>query len=198
MLRRAVVALLLTCCSGCPPHGPPPERQRTELDAGIPPYNRDEWGRWSDADRDCQDTRQEVLIAESEAPVTFADPAKPCRVVSGRWTDVYSGQVYTLSSDLQIDHVVALEEAHNAGGWRWTPEQKKAYFNDLDNPGHLVAVSQSSNASKGSRPPSQWMPPNAAYRCEYIRQRVRIFQKYGLSYDCAAYVELAATHCRQP
>lgn len=196
-MKRAVLVAVLACY-GCPPRQPPPERQRAEADAGTPPYNRDEWGRWADADRDCQDTRQEVLIAESEVPVTFVDPAKPCRVLAGRWTDVYSGQTYTQPSDLQIDHVVALEEAHNAGGWRWTPEQKKAYFNDLDNPGHLVAVSQSSNASKGSRPPAQWMPPNPAYRCEYIRQRVKVFQKYGLSYDCAQYVELAATHCRQP
>lgn len=193
MSKRAALFFFLVC-SGCPPHPPPPERQRAEA---VPAYNRDEWGRWADADRDCQDTRQEVLIAESEVPVTFADPAKPCRVATGRWTDVYSGKPYTDPSDLQIDHVVALEEAHNAGGWRWTPEQKKAYFNDLDNPGHLVAVSQSSNASKGSRPPPQWMPANVAYRCEYVRQRVKVFQKYGLSYDCALYVELAATHCRQ-
>jgi hypothetical protein len=197
-MKRALLLVLLSCCSGCP-RTPPPDTRRTAADApdvGIPPYVRDEWGRWVDADRDCQDTRQEVLIAESEVPVTFVDPLKPCRVAAGRWTDLYSGVTYTDPSALQIDHVVALEEAHKLGGWQWTSEQKKAYFNDLSNPDHLVAVSQSSNASKGSRPPPDWMPLNPAFRCEYLRRRVKILVKYRLQYDCGQYADLMATHCR--
>lgn len=193
-MRKAILLCFLSCCSGCEPKQP--QRQATEVSTTIPAYNRDEWGRWADADRDCQDTRQEVLIAESEVPVTFVDPLKPCRVAVGRWVDRYNGQVYTDPSAVQIDHVVALEEAHKLGGWQWTPEQKKAYFNDLDNPDHLVAVSQSSNASKGSRPPPDWMPSNPGFRCEYLRRRVKILIKYKLQYDCGQYADLMATVCR--
>ena len=29
-------------------------------------YNRDDWPRWIDADRDCQNTRHEILIKPAE------------------------------------------------------------------------------------------------------------------------------------
>lgn len=185
--------VLVLALWGCGPTERPvvPERFGTE----TPPYNRDEWGRWVDADRDCQDTRQEVLVAEGEA-VTFVDLAKPCRVATGRWTCPYTGTVVTSPSELEIDHVVSLEEAHLLGGWAWPIEKKRAYYNDLDNPLHLVAATVSANRSKGSRPPTEWLPSDATKRCGYLKARVSVLEKWGLYLDCGLYVRLVAEHCR--
>ena len=45
--------------------------QVAERDSGVD-YDRDDWRHWVDADRDCQNTRAEVLITESLSPLLFA------------------------------------------------------------------------------------------------------------------------------
>lgn len=82
----------------------------------LPEYQRKQWKHWSGADGDCQDTRQEVLIEESEIAVTFIN-SDECRVASGRWTDPYSGEVFTDPKDLDVDHMVPLRNALLSGGW---------------------------------------------------------------------------------
>ena len=55
-----------------------------EVPAGIPEYDRGQWKHWVDEDGDCQDARQEVLIAESLEQVTY-ETDRECRVEAGRW-----------------------------------------------------------------------------------------------------------------
>ena len=133
----------------------------------LPAYNRRAWGSWRDADRDCQSTRQEVLIAESHDPVKFKT-SKKCIVVEGLWEDLYTGEVYIDPRKLDIDHMVPLRHTHQSGGALWTRDKKRKYSNDLGNPNHLIAVSASANRSKGARSPDQWLPTNPFYRCQYI------------------------------
>lgn len=127
----------------------------------IPPYNRPDWGQWIDADGDCQDTRQEVLIEESKEPVTF-ETSKRCTVKSGKWIDPFTGKIYTNPADLEIDHLVPLKNVHDCGGWKWSPKQKRDYVNNLTDSRHLNAVSKFTNAQKGARTPDQWRPPYPA------------------------------------
>jgi hypothetical protein len=80
----------------------------------CPRYDRNEYDSWIDADGDCQNTRNEVLIEESRTPVEFLTE-RECRVVSGTWLDSFSGKLFTDPSLLDIDHVVPLKEAHRPG-----------------------------------------------------------------------------------
>ena len=73
--------------------------------ADLPEYNRREWRHWTDEDDDCQDARQEALIAESTVPVTFKSDEQ-CRVVTGRWVGPYTGTEVDEPGKLDIDHMV--------------------------------------------------------------------------------------------
>jgi hypothetical protein len=143
-------------------------------------YDRRDWRHWIDADHDCQDTRQEVLIAESEVPVEFTDD-RHCRVRRGRWTCPYTGRTVTDPAELDIDHLVPLENAYRSGGARWSAAQKRDYANDLKEPEHLVAVIASANRQKGSKGPDQWLPPSGAFRCTYVADWMTIKKRWGLA-----------------
>ena len=88
----------------------------------IPDYDRGEWRHWTDEDGDCQDARQEALVAESVSPVAYTDSDR-CRVESGAWVGPYTGEQFTDPGRLDVDHMVPLGNAHQSGGWAWSPEQ---------------------------------------------------------------------------
>ena len=111
---------------------------------GCPAYDRKAWKHWIDEDRDCQNARHEVLIAESISTVAFKTE-KGCRVVSGSWDDPYSGRTITDASKIDIDHMVPLKEAHESGGHAWDVYRKRDYANDLSDPNTLIAVDRSLN-----------------------------------------------------
>lgn len=153
------------------------ESSSTSSEEVMPDYNRKDWKHWVDEDKDCQDSRQEVLIRDSKVPVTYKTE-RNCKVALGEWKDPYSTSVITNPTYVDIDHVVALRDAHVSGGWRWTPEQKKAFANDL---GQLTVSSRSTNRSKGHRGPDEWLPPLSEFRCEYIDIWISVKKKYEMS-----------------
>ena len=169
----------------------------TPLD--LPDYDRGEWRHWIDEDRDCQNARQEVLIAESTAAVTFQS-GDQCRVESGRWQGPYTGEMVTDPMALDIDHMVPLENAHRSGGWAWDRERKREFANSLDYDNHLIAAIASANRSKGSKGPEKWRPPLESYWCVYAVDWVTIKRDWGLSVteaEFAALSEMLAT-CDPP
>lgn len=152
----------------------------SEIPGDLPTYDRNDWRHWIDADSDCQDTRQEVLIAESLVEVSFQGD-RECRVAEGSWYAAYTGITVTEPGDLDIDHLVPLANAHRSGAWEWSPEQKRAFANSLDDPDHLIAVTAGANRSKGAKGPEEWRPPDESYWCEYATDWIRVKQEWGLS-----------------
>ena len=143
-------------------------------------YDRSEWRHWVDADRDCRNTRAEVLIAESRAAVAFADDEE-CRVTGGEWAGPWTGEVFNDAGAVDIDHHVPLAHAHESGGWRWNKDRKRAYANDLSNPASLQAVKATVNRAKGKQPPDQWRPAERAGWCRYAADWVSVKAQWELT-----------------
>ena len=123
-------------------------------------------------------TRAEVLIEESLAEPVLDD----CKVVSGQWIDPWSGIQFEDAGNMEIDHHVPLANVHVSGSSAWTDEQRREFYNDLEN---LNALSQEINRSKGARSPDDWQPPDETSHCAYARQWEIVKDKYQLSFTPA-------------
>ena len=144
--------------------------------SAAPEYDRDAFGGWADDDGDCLNTRHELLAELSTGPVQFS--ANECRVVRGRWLDPYTDQIFTESSDLDVDHLVPLYWAWQRGAWSWSDDKKQKFGND---PRNLFAVDNGTNRSKSAKGPLEWLPPNQSFHCQYVSRFYRIVLIYDLN-----------------
>ncbi len=145
----------------------------------APGYARSKFRHWITQPDGCS-TREAVLIRDA-----ITVNAKGCRVVSGTWLSPYDNTTWTSASRLDIDHMVPLKEAWVSGASTWTAARRQAFANDLGWPGSLLAVSASSNRSKGDKDPARWMPPNTGYWCTYLFDWVDVKYRWSLAVDSA-------------
>lgn len=144
-------------------------------------YDREEQfgAGWKDPDRNGCDARNDVLARDLVDEVRDG----PCTVLSGVLNDPYTGEVIAFvrgpvtSSEVQIDHVVALLNAWETGAQQLTLEQRIAFAND---PLNLMAVGGSVNAQKGAGDAATWLPPRRAHWCDYVATQVEVKAKYDL------------------
>lgn len=137
-------------------------------------YERALYPHWIDADGDGLNTRKEVL---QRSNLERTGPKV------GKWFDPYTGTYFTAPESLQIDHVVALSEAHKSGAWEWSESRRKAFANDLGVPENLLAVNGPVNEDKGDKDPAKWLPPDTSYWKKYVRQWLAIKVRWGLAMD---------------
>jgi hypothetical protein len=175
-MRRCILLTYLLLCALLLFHALSVSAQACEK------YNRKEYRHWIDEDRDCRNTRHEVLIEESLKPVGFKT-GKGCKVASGRWLGSFTGRTFSSPKKLDIDHLVPLKEAHDSGAYAWSKSKKRDYANDMSHPDHLIAVASGANRSKGAKDPAEWMPPDKSYWREYARAWTGTKLRWGLSAD---------------
>ena len=148
-------------------------------ESGSSSYDRTLFKHWIDADGDCQNTRAEVLVVESKVAPTFTTAGR-CTVAKGKWVSRYDGATWTLASDVDIDHRVALKEAWESGARSWTATVRARFANDLYGPS-LEAITDNVNSSKQDSDPAQWMPPLASNHCDYAVRWVLVKYRWRLT-----------------
>ena len=141
-------------------------------------YSRDLFPHWIDADGDGCSTRNEVLIAEADDPVTVGSG---CSLSGGRWFSYYDRLSWTNPSDVDIDHMVPLAEAWDSGARTWTTSVRQSYANDLGDSRSLVGVTDNVNQEKGDQDPREWMPTYD--KCRYLREWVAVKHLWRLTVD---------------
>ena len=146
-------------------------------------YSRDRFGSgWADTDRDGCSTREEILRRDLRN-VTDGRSGRCAVVAAGVLRDPYSGRTIAFrrgnatSEAVQIDHVVALDDAWQKGAQQWTPQRREAFAND---PMNLLAVDGPLNQAKGAGDAATWLPPATGYRCSYVARQVAVKARYGL------------------
>lgn len=144
-------------------------------------YDRNTYfGQWIDQDRDCQNTRAEVLISESRVAPTYTS-TRGCTVAGGQWVTTFDNRTHTSASTVQIDHTVPAHEAWGSGARNWTQARRVAFYNDLGYPGSLNAQTSALNSAKQAFGPEQWLPPTNV--CTYITQWTVVKTRWGLTAD---------------
>ena len=98
----------------------------------------------------------------------------------------------TDKAELDIDHLVPLAEAWESGGHLWAEAMWTRYANDLGDPRSLIAVSASTNRSKGARDPAEWWPPHSGYRCQYAVDWIAVKTRWDLAIDTAEQASIDA------
>lgn len=159
-------------------------------------YDREQqFGGWASNGCGSATTRDTIL----ERDMTDVKKNAKCQVVSGTLADPYTGRTIRFtrgpktSAAVQIDHVVALQDAWASGARDWTQEKRVEYANSPD---VLLASDGPANMAKGNGldfngtsrwltqktgAPDVWMPDNTAYRCDYMAKRAQIKAQWGLT-----------------
>jgi hypothetical protein len=143
-------------------------------------YSRAQFGpAWEDVDHNGCDTRNDILRRD----LTGKTLSGSCVVRTGTLHDPYTAKLIAFhrgvgtSTAVQIDHVVALGDAWQTGAQQLSATSRLGFAND---PLELLAVDGPTNQAKGDADAASWLPPNKAFRCQYVARQIAVKTKYRL------------------
>lgn len=126
--------------------------------------------------------RQRIIKREF-GDTAVLDTDDQCTVLAGEYDEPYTGEhmIFTerseISSGVQIDHIVALSDAWQKGAQYLSTETRQELATD---PLNLIAVDATANQQKSDGDAATWLPPNKAFRCQYVARQIAVKYKYGL------------------
>ncbi|MDG5771146.1 HNH endonuclease family protein [Mycolicibacterium fortuitum] len=132
------------------------------------------------------DTRNDILDRDLIDKTYVAISRCPRAVATGVLHDPYTSTTINFQrgnktgAAIQIEHIVPLAYSWDQGAWAWPESLRVRFAND---PANLLAVQGQANQDKGDKEPAFWMPPNAAFHCQYAMQFIAVMRGYGLAID---------------
>jgi hypothetical protein len=164
-------------------------------------YRRDAFGEaWTDdttapgGHNGC-DTRNDILDRDLADKTYVSIKRCPTAVATGTLLDPYTSEVVPftrgaqIGAAVQIDHIVPLALAWDLGARGWSDDMRIRFAND---PANLLAVEGQANQDKGDKEPALWIPPNAAFHCQYAMQYIAVLRGYSLPVDAPSVPVLRA------
>jgi hypothetical protein len=152
------------------------------------------WPDWRKVPGTCWNTRGYVLYKMAISTTTSIAADRNCKILEGSWSDEYSGTEMTftnsfeVSRSLHVDHMVPKGYVYHHGASAWTKTQdKKDFVNDILN---LIPARSGINISKNDKGPSEWMPENIGYWCEYSHKWIQIVKKWKITLQPVDYLGL--------
>ena len=95
----------------------------------------------------------------------------------GLWSP-YDDTRFHSRDDSQIEHVVALSEAHDSGLCGASAAVRAAFARDLDN---LVLATPKLNREKSGKDAAEWLPDRR--QCWFVETVIAVRQEYALTID---------------
>ena len=101
----------------------------------------------------------------------------------------YTGEIFDSHRDTDLDHIIALAQAHDSGACAWDSERKSEFASDIDN--FELATPRMNRHQKRAKDWAEWQPPQE--QCYFASKIVMLKMRYDLTVDEAERDALAET-----
>lgn len=122
-------------------------------------------------------TARDTILKTKGKDVKFVE-GSGCAVASGTWTSPFSATEMTSVESVNVVHSVPPKYAADHGGAEWTEAQKKAFSNDIS---QLEVASAEDREKKSTLSPSQFLPEERVFQCQYAKNWTATLSKYKLT-----------------